>query len=56
MINLKDAQKTGKIDEFVKEHKGDPKGDPEVFNRTVEVMAKKSKATHRSWTPDVSDD
>ena len=56
MTNLKEARKTGKIDKFIKEHSDTPKGDAELADRTLEVMAKKSRATHRSWSPAARDD
>ena len=42
--NLKDARKDGKLAQFVKEHRRDPKGDATAFNGTLEAMAGKSKA------------
>ena len=42
MTTLREARETGKIKQFVKEHK-DETGDPDAFNRTVEAMARTSK-------------
>ena len=43
VTTLREAREKGKLDEFIKEHKGDPKGDPEAFNRAVRAMAQTSK-------------
>ena len=44
MTSLKEARESGKIADFVKEHRRDPKGDATAFNGTLEAMAQKSKA------------
>ncbi len=44
MTNLKEARDSGKLAQFVKEHKRDPKGDADAFNQTLGSMAGKSKA------------
>ncbi len=44
MTTLKQAREQGKMEQFIREHKADPKGDPEAFNRAVQAMAGKSKA------------
>lgn len=43
MTTLRDARENGKLDQFVKEHSGDAKGDPDAFNRAVKAMARTSK-------------
>lgn len=52
MTNLKQAREQGNLDQFIKEHKSDPKGDPKAFNQTLKAMAQKSpkarKASSRS--------
>lgn len=51
MTNLKQARESGKLGQFIKEHKGE-QGDPAAFNRTVASMAQTSpevpKASDRS--------
>ena len=44
MTTLKEARESGRITQFVKEHRRDPKGDAAAFNVTLEAMAGKSKA------------
>lgn len=44
MTTLKEARETGKLAQFVKQHRRDPKGDATAFNHTFEAMAGKSKA------------
>lgn len=56
MKNLKEARKQGKLDEFIKQHEVDPKGDPEAFNRALASMAGTSKATPATSKPPRSDD
>ena len=41
MTNLKQARESGKLDQFVKQHKGE-QGDPAAFNQTVASMAQMS--------------
>lgn len=43
MTTLKEAREKGKLGEFIKEHKDDPKGDADAFNRAVRSMARTSK-------------
>jgi hypothetical protein len=43
MSSLKEARDGGKLAQFVKEHRHDPKGDATAFNATLEAMAGKSK-------------
>ena len=42
MTTLKQAREHGKLDQFIKEHEADPKGDPKAFNQTLKAMAQKS--------------
>lgn len=56
MTTLKDAQKQGKVAKFAMEHRRDPKGDEDAFNRTVAAMAGKSKAVPKASPPDDCDD
>jgi hypothetical protein len=44
MTTLKEARETGKLTQFVKEHRRDPKGSADAFNATLGAMAGKSKA------------
>ena len=44
MTTLKGARESGKLTQFVKEHRRDPKGNGNAFNETLEAMAGKSKA------------
>jgi len=55
MVTLKQAIKSGKLRQFIKEHQGE-EGDIEAFNRTVEVMAGKSKEARPASAPESSDD
>lgn len=48
MTTLKQAREKGKLDEFIKEHEGDAKGDADKVNRTLKAMAQKSKATRKA--------
>lgn len=41
MTNLKQARESGKLAQFVKDHKGE-QGNPDEFNRTVASMAQTS--------------
>ena len=55
MTSLKQARENGKIDQFVKQHKGE-QGDPATFNRTVVSMAQTSPAAPKaSDRPDHDD-
>ncbi len=55
MISLKEAREAGKLDQFVKEHKGE-KGDPDALNRTLASMAHSSKEAPPTSPPDAHDD
>jgi hypothetical protein len=43
MTTLKEARETGKLAQFAREHRRDPKGDATAFNATLKAMAGKSK-------------
>lgn len=43
LTTLREAQTEGTIDQFVKEHRGQPKGDAALFNATLASMAGTSK-------------
>ena len=55
MISLKQARESGKLDQFIKQHKGE-QGDPAAFNRTVALMAQTSPEAPPASSPDDSDD
>lgn len=55
MKSLREAIEQGRLDQFIKEHKG-VKGDPDAFNRTVEAMAQTSKAAPKASSRDAHDD
>ena len=46
-MNLKQARKDNKLDEFIREHEDDPQGDMDAFDRMIETIAQpeKSKST-----------
>ena len=56
MTTLKEARESGKLVQFVKEHRRDPKGDATAFNGTLEAMAGKSKAIPAASTKRNPDD
>jgi len=56
MVNLKEALNTGKLNQFIKEHKNDPDGDTVAFNRIVEAMAQKSSKARPASPQDGSGD
>jgi hypothetical protein len=56
MTTLKEARDEGKIAQFVKEHRRDPKGSADAFNATLEAMAGKSKAVPAASTKRNPDD
>lgn len=57
MSSLRSARQKGKIDEFIKEHESDPKGDLDkldaALKRSVQGTA---KATPKASSRDASDD
>lgn len=55
MLTLRQALETGKLDQFIAEHK-DEIGDLGAFNRTVEAMAGTSKEAPEASSPDDCDD
>jgi hypothetical protein len=56
MTTLKEARDKGKIDQFIKEHKRDPKGDANALEATLRAMAGKSKSAPGTSKPDRSGD
>ncbi len=50
MTTLKEALEKGKLKDFIKEHKDDPKGDKELFNKALKSIfsQRKSKAPQAS--------
>lgn len=55
-LDLKSARAKGQLAKFAKEHRRDPKGDPDAFNRTLEAMAGKSKAVPKPSSRSNADD
>jgi hypothetical protein len=56
MTTFKQARDSGKIADFIKEHRADPKGDADRFNATLTAMARKSKAVPVASNEAGSDD
>ena len=56
MITLREALNQGKLDQFIQEHKDDPPGDEDAFNRALRSMAGRSKEAPEASPPDGSDD
>lgn len=56
MITLKKAQEKGDLSKFVKEHRGDSKGDTVLFEGTIKKMAGKSRAVPKTSSADDRDD
>jgi hypothetical protein len=56
MTTLREARDGGKIADFIKEHRADPKGDADRFNATLTAMARKSKAVPATSNEAGSDD
>jgi hypothetical protein len=56
MTSLKEAREAGKLAQFVKEHRRDPKGDATAFTATLEAMAGKSKVVPATSSNRNSDD
>ena len=55
MINLKEAQKKGKLDEFIKEHEKDPDADQDKFESTLSSVSQgKLKSTQGTSKKDSS--
>lgn len=55
MISLKQARESGKLDQFIKQHKGD-QGDPAAFSRIVASMAQTSPEAPPASSLDDHDD
>lgn len=55
MTTLKKAVKEGKLEDFIREHEGDPPGDLEKLDKALK-HPDKSKATPKASSPDASDD
>ena len=55
-ISLAKARAEGKMDQFMQEHEADTSGDEEAFNRALQSMAGKSKATPAASKPERSGD
>ncbi len=53
-MNLKQARKENKLDEFIREHENDPKGNKNVFDKMLESIAQlgKSKSTQETSAQD----
>ncbi len=56
MTTLKEAREAGKLAQFVKEHRRDPKGSVDAFNATLGAMAGKSKAIPKPLSRSNPDD
>lgn len=57
MSSLRHARKTGKIDDFIKEHEADPEGDLDKLDAVIKRPVKGSeKATRPSSPQGTSDD
>lgn len=55
-LTLAEARTQGKLDQFIAEHKNDPKGDKDALDATLSSMAGKSKLEPETSKPDRSDD
>lgn len=56
MTNLKDAQKSGKLDKFIEEREKTPSGDSERFDKTLKSMtSEKSSKVRGTSKRDVSE-
>ena len=55
-MNLKEARKKGNLDQFVKEHERDPKGDKDKFDQAIDSMThpEKLKSDQETSSPDSS--
>lgn len=51
-ITLRKALKEDRLDEFVKEHAKDDKGEKKKFDATLRSMARKSKSTRETSAQD----
>ena len=55
-MNLKQARDKHELDEFIKEHEEDPKGDKDKFDQAIDSMAhlESAKSTQETSSPDSS--
>ena len=55
-MNLKEAREQHKLDEFIKEHAQDPKGDIDKFDQALDSMThpERLKSTQETFSPDSS--
>lgn len=56
MTTLREARKSGKLDQFAKDHEADAPGDEAAFSRALQSMAGRSKAVPEASSPDAPDD
>lgn len=58
MMDLKEARKQDKLDEFVKEHNKDPKGDSDKLDKALESIShsQNQKSIQETSDSDSSDD
>ncbi len=57
MTTLKKAKETGKLEDFIKEHENDPKGDIDKLDAIIKRPSRESgKATRKASSQDASDD
>ena len=56
-MNLKEARKKGNLDQFIKEHQKDPKGNKDKFNKTLDSIThpEKLKSTQETSSQDSSE-
>ena len=55
MTTLKEAQRSGNLDKFIKEHASDPKGDKDQLDKTIDkFVGGKSKSTEGTSEQDSS--
>ena len=53
MTTLKEAIEKGKLDQFIKEHSKDPKGDKEKFDKALKsISSQKKPKDHQTSTQD----
>lgn len=55
MTTLRQARDTGKLDQFIAEHRAET-GDADAFNATLQAMAQRSKAEPEASSPEHADD
>lgn len=57
MTTLKEAQKKGKLDQFIREHESDPPGDMERLDKALKRPADRRKSeAPKASSRDASDD